>query len=481
MASKIKTIGSEASHLEEGVVGFPAALATAVGLIIAGSVLLTATQGYGAAGWVFVVALIIAYILMMCQSASFAEAAGILPTAGAVYDYIAAGMGRFFAVTGTLAAYLIVNLFAGTAEVAAAGLFAQVSFDVFANLPPENTWLIGGALVIIFMVINLLGIQIYGLVEVAMTAFMWGTLLIFGVLGTLRAGQSGISGFFGESFVGTDLGAVLSMVGLAMFLFVGVEYVTPLAAEMKNPARNIPRAMYMGVTAVAVAMFFYGAGIARQVENVELAPGLMLFNTPLPIPAFGESLFGGVGKLWLGLAVLLASASTINTLIAGIPRILYGMAKDGMMPQFFAYLHPRFKTPWVGIVFIAAVPAIGAIWIQGNIDSILTLILAAVCAWIFSYILVNISVVSLRLRRPDLQRPYKTPFYPLPQVLSTIGLLVTFWYIAPPFLTRRDIYVPFGIMLVICAAFALVWTYGVQKVNPWTPVEPEVLIAEERG
>ena len=470
---------SESTHLAEGVLGFPEALATAIGLIIASSVLLTATQGFGAAGYIFVQAIVVAYIIMLCQSASFAEAAGILPTSGAVYDYIAAGMGRFWAITGTLAAYLIVHVFAGTAEVAATGLFAQVNFGIFANMAPENTWIIGSVLVIIFTVVNMLGIDLFGRVELIMTAVMWITLIIFGVIGTFSAAQSGITGFFGESFVGTDLVAVLSMTGLAMFLFVGVEYVTPLAPELKNPTRNIPRALYLGITMVAIAMFFYGVGIARQVANVELEPGLTLFDTPLPIPEFGAAVMGSFGTLWLGIAVLLAGAATINTLIAGIPRILYGMAKDNTLPSSFAYLHPRFKTPWVGIVFTGIIPIVGAFWIQGNIDGILAFILAAVCAWIFSYILVNISVVILRMKRPDLNRPYKTPLYPLPQIVSTVGLLITLWYIAPPFLTRSQIYLPFLVMLIFCALIALVFTYGVQKVDPWSRVEPEVLLKEE--
>jgi amino acid transporter len=420
---------------------------------------------------------------MMCQSASFAEAAGIFPTAGAVYDYVAAGMGRFFGITATLAAYVIIVVFAGSAEVASLGLFAQVNFDVFANMAPESTWIIGVVVILIFMGINMLGIQIYGQVELVMTAFMWVTLIIFGVIGTLSSAQSGINGFFGDSFVGTDLTAILSMVGLAIFLFVGVEYVTPLAAELKDPAWNIPRSMYIGVTMVAIAMFFYGAGIARQVANVPLDPEetVFLFDTPLAIPEFAIALFGTFGKLWLGIAVFLASAATINTFVAGVARILYGMAKDGVMPAIFAYLNPRYKTPWVGIIFTAVVPAIGAIWIGGDIDGVVTLILAAVCAWIFSYILVNISVVLLRNRRPDLHRPYKTPFYPLPQILGTLGMLITFWFISPPFLTRSQIYIPFVIMLGLCAAFALIWTYGVKRMDPWTPVEPEILIAEERG
>jgi hypothetical protein len=58
-------------------------------------------------------------------------------------------------------------------------------------------------------------------------------------------------------------------------------------------------------------------------------------------------------------------------------------------------------------------------------------------------------------------------------------MLVAAWYIAPPYLTRTDIYRPFFLMLGVCAIYALFWTYGVQKINPWKPVEPEELMAEE--
>jgi amino acid transporter len=465
--------------LERAAIGFPTALATAVGLIIAGSVLLTAQTGYGAGGPVFAWAILIAYVLMLAQSASFSEAAALIPTAGSVYDYIAAGMGRFFAITGTLAAYLLVHVFAGVAETATAGVFASFNFEFLSGLQETGSWWVGVILLVVFAIVNMLGIRPYGSTEIVMTAIMWLTLVLFGLLGALGAKESSISGIFGESFVGTDLTAILSMVGLALFLFVGVEYVTPLASELKEPHRTIPRAMYIGVTMVAIAMFLYGLAVARQVENVDLGDGTLILDTPLAIPALGEAIMGDFGRIWLGIAVLLASAATLNTILASVPRIFYGMAKDGTLPKAFGWLHPRYKEPWVGIIVLAVIGIVGAILLDGDVPSIINLILAAALAWIFSYLLVNISVMILRARRPDLPRPYKTPLYPLPQILASAGLLVAAWYVTPPGLTRGDIYGPFFIMLGACAAYALIWTYGIQRSNPWKPVEPETLLAAE--
>ena len=467
----------ETVGLERGVVGFPTALATAIGLIIAGPVLLTATTGFGIGGWVFAIAVIIAYLLMLAQLTSFSEAAAMIPTAGSVYDYIGCGLGRFWAITGTLSAYLIVHVFAGTAEVAVAGVFATVNFEPLAGLAESGSWIIGVTLLVILGCLNAFGIDIYGKAEIFMTATMWCTLMAFGIAGVVMAPAAEIDGFFGASLVGSDFLTVLSLVGLALFLFVGCEFVTPLAAEIKSAARNIPRAMYIGTTGVAVSMFIYGAAIKRQVGDVPVEPGseTLLLETPLAIPLFAGQIFGSFGQLWLGVAVLLASAATINTLLAGIPRILYGMAMDGVLPRAFAYLHPRFKTPLFGIAVVVLIPGVYAIAIDGDVDSILTLVLAAVCAWLVSYILVNLSIVRLRQRRPDLERPYRVPFYALPQVLASLGMLLAIWFIAPPGMSRADVYVPFAVLLGIAAAYALVWTFGVMRINPFRPIEPENL------
>lgn len=465
------------THLQHGVVGFPTALATAIGLIIAGPVLLTATTGFGIGGWVFAIAIVIAYLLMLAQLTSFSEAAAMIPTAGSVYDYIGCGLGRFWSITGTLAAYLIVHVFAGTAEVAVAGAFATVNFEFLSGLAESGSWMIGVTLVVLFGFVNILGIEVYGTAEIIMTGFMWGTLMIFGIIGVIIPPAVAMDGFFGASLVGSDFITVLSLVGLAMFLFVGCEFVTPLAAELKNAARNIPRSMYLGTTMVMVSMFIYGSAIKRQVGDVPVEEGadVMLLETPMAIPAFADQVLGSFGQIWIGIAVLLASAATINTLLAGVPRILYGMAVDGALPKVFAYLHPRFKTPVVGILVTVAIPAIYAIIIDGDVDSILVLILAAVCAWLFAYVLVNLSIIQLRRRRPDLDRPYRVPFYAFPQIVASFGMLVAIWFIAPPGIERSEIYIPFGILLAVTACYSLVWLLVVKKANAFKPVEPEEL------
>ena len=475
----------EAQRPAQGVVGFPTALATAVGLIMASPVILTVTSGFGMGGWAFATAIGIAFVVMQAQATSFGEAAALLPTTGSVYDYISCGLGRFCAITGTISAYLLVHVFAGTAETVLSGIMALVNFQSLNTVLERSgtSWLVGVGLVIVFALTNALGIRVYGRIEIVLTAGMWVTLMAFGIAGLLEHPAVPVAGWFGSSSVGADLPAILSLVGMAMFMFVGFEFVTPLAAEMREPARLIPRAMRIGLWAVALCMFVYGMAIRRQVDNVPMnaAGTLHLLDTPMAIPQFAERVMGPHGRIWLGVGLLFAGAATINTLMAGLPRILYGMAIDGALPRAFAYLHPRLKTPLVGIAVSAAIPCLHAWLIHGDVDRLANLVLAAVCAWSVAYILVTLSVVSLRIRRPDLPRPYRSPWFPLPQIVSVAGIVVAMVYIAPAGTRPSAVFVPFGIMLGLTAAYALLWTRCVRRVPLFAPVPVEQVLEEELG
>lgn len=472
-------------HLKQGVVGFPTALATAIGVVMASPVILSVTTGFGTGGTTFVLAMLIAFVMMMAQATSFAEAATLLPTAGSVYDYIACGMGRFFAITGTLSAYMLVHVFAGTAETVTSGVMATVNFDVVQQVlvAHQATWVVGVGLVLIFATLNCFGITAFGRVEVLLTAFMWTTLTVFGVLGVLHPPRVALAGWLAPALAGHDVSTVLSMVGLAMFMFLGLEFVTPLAPELKHANRTIPRAMLAGLVLVATCMLLWGTAMSRQVINTPLDPtgSLHLLDTPDAIPVLAHQLLGNFGKAWIGIAFLLTGAATINTLMASLPRILYGMAVDGALPRCFTYLHPRFRSPLVGIAVAAAIPIAYATVIKGDLDRILPLVLAAVCSWGVAYLLVNISIVLLRWRRADLPRAFRSPWFPLPQLVSSIGILLAIWYITPIGMDPRSIYVPFGLMLGLTALYALVWTRFVQRVPPFEAVAVEAVLEKELG
>src|SRR6185437_9683018 len=188
---------------------------------------------------------------------------------------------------------------------------------------------------------------------------------------------------------------------------------------------------------------------------------------------------GVPGRVWLGVGLLFAGAATINTLMAGLPRILQGMAVDGALPRIFAYQHPRLKTPLVAIAVSVAIPCLHAWIIRGDVDRLSNLVLAAVCAWGVAYVLVTLSVVSLRLRRPDLARPYRSPWFPAPQIVSIVGIVVALLYITPTGSSPSAVYVPFGIMLGATALYALIWTRLIRRVPLFEPASVERVLQAE--
>ncbi len=115
---------------------------------------------------------------------------------------------------------------------------ALVNFESL-NTMLERTgysWLVGVGLVLTFAVVNAFGIRVFSRAEIVLTVGMWFTLMIFGIVGLIKPAAVPIEGWFGGSSIGTSVPAVLSLVGMAMFMFVGFEFVTPLVAELKPPA-----------------------------------------------------------------------------------------------------------------------------------------------------------------------------------------------------------------------------------------------------
>ncbi|MFC5047030.1 APC family permease [Aquimarina hainanensis] len=457
-------------------VGTPTGIASILGLMLLASSLLTITQGISLGGYVFFIALVISYVLMMCQATSFAELSGIIPTVGAVYDYITIAMGRFWGVTATLASYVIVTFFASSAEVAAAGLFAQSNFPIVSSfVSPENSWIIGWGIVILCAIINIRGINMFALIENILSYSKYALMVILGIIGLFIIPKTNLDFIWGDSSIGHDISAIFTLVGFTLFLFVGAEYVTPLAPEMKDPNKNIKHSLFIGLTMSLIAMLIFGTSIVRLVPNevVDQTSNTLLLETPESALVYGDAILGEVGKWGFVLVIFLATVALINTIIASIPRILYGMALDGVLPKIFLKTHKKYDTPYVGIIFIALIPMLGSYLIGSDINGVFALILAAICSWIFFYILINIAVVLLRKRHPKIVRPFKTPLYPLPQLLAIIGLFITFFYLVPPFLTPSQIYIPFFVILSICATYSFVWLKYKQEVPLWTPLEIE--------
>ena len=434
--------------LERRAVGLPTAIGTTFGLIVATTVLAPVTAGFFAS-WIFLLALAIGLLTMYLQSMSFAELATMIPRAGSMNEYVRAGLGAFFATVAVLVGYVAIMLFPTTAESFIPSLILH---DVLgADFFSIDLWVV--ILVGIVALLNAAGVRPYGAVEVFLTVVVAVSLLVIGLIGLLGLGTNDpIGGVFPDIPFEWDL--LLTLLGVAIFAFVGMEYTCPLAEELRNPGRDIPLGLFLGLTLVAVPLVLFGLAATRYLPGDQLAA----FSPTAHVDA-ATAILGETGKWWMGLVSIAATLSTLNALLSGIPRILYGMALTGQLPRVFAYLLPATRAPVVGIALMALAPILmNLVFFDLNTDtSFVELILAGVLGWATAYVLIHVSLIALRLREPNAVRPYRSPLFPVPQLLGMALLGIAAYKIFPVPEIKEHAYRDYGIFLGVAVVFSFVY------------------------
>lgn len=438
--------------------GFWSCFSVAVGCVVASSTLVSLGQGMGIAGAGFVIAMAAAWLLQHFSAQSYSELACMMPHAGGIRSYTRVAMGALPAVVATILGFVVPNLFAAPTELAVAG---SVISEAFFPAVPPMAW--GGLLLLFLTVMNVIGVDIFAKLQITFTLTMMISLTILGALGLSGIGVAPAPELPEMPFNAMGAG-VLSLTALAIWLYIGIEFVTPMAQETKKPEKNIPRAMVAGLVAIFVVNLIYGFATLKYVAPEALA------SSNHPHVDMALAMLGKPGMIWISIVSVFASASTINTVVGVVPRMLYGMALSHELPKVFRRVHPNFRTPWVGILAMAG--AMGAFFFGGicNAPNLLVFILAACCSWLFCYIIAHINVIILRVRYPKAKRPYKSRFYPVPQIVGALGMGYAIVNIAPDPSMKSSIFTIVGIMAALAIVYAVVWLRFVVKQPMFKPL-----------
>jgi amino acid transporter len=159
----------------------------------------------------------------------------------------------------------------------------------------------------------------------------------------------------------------------------------------------------------------------------------------------------------MGLVSIAATLSTLNALVAGIPRILYGMGLTGQLPRFFSYLLPSTRAPVVGIVVVCLMPISINLWKDLATDqNFIKFILAGVLGWGTAYIIIHATVLILRAKEPDAKRPFRSSWVPIPQIVGSALIILAAWKIFPVEEVRNDAYLYYGVFLIIAIVLSLI-------------------------
>ena len=254
------------------------------------------------------------------------------------------------------------------------------------------------------------------------------------------------TGAFGEfGWSGIARGA-----GVIFFAYIGFDAVSTAAQESRNPQRDMPRGI-IGSLIICTILYVLVSGVM-----VGLVPYQQL-GVPAPMAlAVDAARVKATGSSWqsildlmpfiVKLGAIMGLSSTIIVQMMAQPRIFFAMGKDGLLPSWASTIHPRFRTPYVttlitgGIVMVAS--GFTPIGVLGELVSIGTL---------FAFVIVSLGVIVLRRTRPDLHRPFRTPFVPALPIASAVVSLALM--AALPAATWERLIIWMAIGLVIYFAY----------------------------
>lgn len=461
--SSINQVGQLAGQLK-GSLGFWSQLAVCVGLVVSQGVMVIMLQGAGFGGYGFLVTIFLAYALALTYTFSFSELTLMFRSPGSLATFTEVAIGNFPAIIAVFSGYLIVAMFALSAELVLIELMLVELTGL--QLPPG---LLLTVLLTLFTVLNIVGVDVFATVQSALSFIMIATISLLGLVALTGIGMPRPTELATES-VGPFSAGMIGLLAIAIWGFVGLEFACPLVKETREPKRTIPRAMIVGATVILAMYLLYCWGALLYVPTETLA------SAPLPHYAYVEAVLGKTGLFFLTVAAFTATCSTVNTSLAAVPRMIYGMARNGQTFALFGKVHARYGTPWVAIVVVALATALPILVYGVNADAILLLLVGAAVSWLIAYIIAHVDVIVLRWRYPHIERPFKTPLYPLPQLLGIAGMLYAIYHASPaPELTKTVFSVAGGTLLA-GAALAAIWVKFVMKKGLFEPEPVDHLI-----
>ena len=389
--------------------GLWTAVALIIGQVIAVGIFLTPAgmaKSVGSPFWLLVIWILIG-LMTLSGALCYGELAARFPQAGGSYAFLRE-------IYGTLAAFLygwmvLLVLDPGLTAIFGVGLAGYAGYLV--ELSPVGKQILAILIIVIVGLINILGAKVGANFLKFLTVLKIGTLLF--IIGYGFIGGFGDWHNFQPFFnIPTDtFGAFAGGIVGAFFAFAGWWEVTRVAGEIENPARNLPKALTIGVVAITLiyiltsAVFIYLVPISQVTSDETFAAQA------------GEALFGKVGGIVFALIVIISILGTLVAYLMVSPRVYYAMARDKLFFKSFGVPHPRFGTPHRATiiqVFLASI-----LILVGNFEQILSYFFFVVVLFIALVVAGIFKVHKLEFGG------YKTIFYPFaPLFFLTITTLV---------------------------------------------------------
>jgi len=383
----------------------------------------------------FLLVWVLGGLISLCACFAFAELGSMFPASGGQYIYLREAYGdliaflygwMLFAVAngGTIAALSVASAAYG------GQVFPIVSQDrvvlSLAGIMVTRAHVFGLVLIAVLTYVNVVGLRWGALLQNVSTWTKFTAMAAFVVLG-LAIGHGHWSNFQAHGVpltMGLSPSQLISALGVGLiavyWAYDGWVYITWVAGEVKEPRRNVPLAMVLGVLAVG------GIYIAMNVTYVYALPLKEIAAHETIAHAAAAALFSPGAAVWLSLVIAISCFSAAATCTLSGARVYMAMAQDGVFFKRMAIIHPKWRTPAFSLIGQGIWAAV--LTLTGHYDQLYTYVMLGM---VLSYELTVIGMFWLRWRRPEIPRPYRCTGYPwLPGIYVLIGaawILNTIW------------------------------------------------------
>ncbi|TQR08733.1 ethanolamine permease [Psychrobacillus soli] len=424
--------------------------AIGVGIVISGNYF-GWNFGLAESGYVgMLIAVVFMAIMYGSMSLGISELSTMLPYAGGPYSFARRAMGPY---VGFLTGIGVVLEYFIAAPTVAIGIGGYISF----LFPTVNTVVAAAVMYLIFMIIHIVGIKEYARIEMVLVFIALGLLVLMYFVGLPQINVENLFGAEGTALIPGGIKGIWAALPYAMWLFLAIEMLPMLSEETRDVNKDMPKGILSGMITLLIL------SLVTTTVAIGLA-GIDVMSTATdPLPAAIAATFGNT--YWLaqilasvGLVGLIASFSGV---ILAYSRQVFALSRAGYLPNFLSRLHKTRRTPYVAIIAPGIIGLLLVIFFDPN-----DLILIATFGALISYIAMNLSVLILRKKEPNLPRAFKTPLYPITPIVSLVLAVIA---IFASFFANLSFFFLNLIIFAIASIYYFVWAKN--NINTDAPEE----------
>lgn len=382
-------------------IGLKEAITLTVGTVIGVGLFTVGSNVVGTLGKLTLLATFVALLVSVYPALIYGEMAAALPREGGTYHYAKKSMGTFWGMQAGWS-FIISLIAVASGEALAFAFYLKTLFEAIGLPLTLDDRIIAGIAIALFIGINYRGVKFSGKIQNGLMFFFWGVAVVWAIsmIGHINWDYyQAVVPIGGET--GVTIATFITMTGLVWWCFAGFETCCAMGSEIRFPHINIPRALILApfiiFTVTSIFQWFL-IGIMTPADLHILVDA----DAPYAV-AMKHAGILGFPLILLCLGITFGGDfSTMNPAIAAPARYLFTMAKDGVLPKFFAQVHPKFHSPYVAIIFLGIV-VIALI----STNSIIFIASLSLFADLFYYLIGLLASIFLRIRQPDLRRPFK--------------------------------------------------------------------------